>query len=156
MSFRDYSGPSMITTRDLERKTINTEQGNGVHLLPSDSARMQTTHHFSITGETLLCSFKWSEKRNHNLALVLYADYTSPASNRGFVSLEKLFNWSTRQEKTVLFSDLLFIIKDVHFTVILMKSDLNISTWSQNGLSNLKFPSAMHGEILRKAIRLSR
>lgn len=28
-----------------------------------------------------------------------------------------------------------------------MKSDLSISTWSQNGLPNLKFPSAMHGKI---------
>lgn len=82
----------MITTSDLERKTVNAEQGNRVHLLPSGSAHMQTNHHFSITGKTLLPSFKWSEKQTHKLALVLYAGYTSPASNGGFVSLEKFFN----------------------------------------------------------------
>lgn len=42
---------------DLEKKSVYSRQGNKLRLLPSHSVRLQTDH-FSISGCTILVSFK--------------------------------------------------------------------------------------------------
>lgn len=87
----------------------------------------QTTTSISLAKHSLFL-LNGVKSKDCKKALVLYPDYTSPESNRGYVSLEKFFNSHYQANKSIFFSNLLFIVKDVHFIVIFMKSDLSIST----------------------------
>ena len=120
----------MIIASGLERKPAHAEQGN-----QSSCAAFRVHAHANgptlheITGDALLLPFRWSRKQRLQVSSV-------------FISRLYL--------SSILFSNLLFAVKDVHFTAILMKSDLCIPIWSQNGLPNLTVPSATHAEIPTK------
>lgn len=111
--------PFTITASDVERKAVYATQGGKADLL---RVCEQTTTSTPQAKQSFLL-LNTVKPKDHKKALGLHP-VTPLYHQTGFVLLEKFFNSQCQASQSILSSNSLFIVTEVNFIAVVMKSDL--------------------------------